>query len=87
MDDEWGIVIIILLIALVLIGLIASVFYYNVIKLEHQTERLSTLEGMDRCLYLCGDVNRQYSEQRLACFEKCEDSYVNLETLKMVQNG
>ena len=86
--NNWTALGFIICIALVILGLIGSIAYYCVIKLEHQTERLSTLDDVDRCLYICGDVNTYIdSTQRIACFEKCEDNYVNLQTLKLVQNG
>ena len=84
MDERWPLMILIFCIAIVVLGLSGGAFYYNIIKLEHQTERLTTLEGVDRCLYLCGDVSNLYSEEQIICFEKCEDNYVNLETLKLV---
>ena len=86
MDEGWPLMILIVCVAIAVLCLLGGLFYYNVIKLEHQTERLTTLEGVDRCLYLCGDVSNLYSEEQVICFEKCEDSYVNLETLKLYQS-
>lgn len=87
MDEEELILGVVIAITLVIMSIFGSLLYYHVVQLEHQTERLSTLEGMDRCLYICGDINRQLTEQRMACFEKCEDNYVGLETSKLIQNG
>ena len=61
--------------------IVGGVTYATVYKQQQTTMRMNSLEGIDRCIFICeqatyvGDSSADSGQFRISCLDRCEINY------------